>query len=270
MRSPFPGMDPYMERRWGDVHLGLCSCIRAALQPHLPAGLIASGQEDVRLAVDDGDADDAEQAYWPDVSVVEGAHAEQRVDPAGGRVATVEPIFVRIANEPDVRRWVEIIDTGDGDRVVTAIEVLSPSNKAAGQRNRDYRRKVDDYARARINLVEIDLLRTSRDRLAVPAVGADQGRAAAYYTCVRRANRRGYWEVYPMPLRDPLPVVPVPCRPTDPDVPLALQPVLDRVYAEGGHGTARYARPLDRPLSPADAAWAADLIANRTGPPPVA
>ena len=34
--SPFPGMDPYLEARWSDVHAALCPAIRAALQPLLP------------------------------------------------------------------------------------------------------------------------------------------------------------------------------------------------------------------------------------------
>ncbi len=213
--SPFPGMDPYLERRWGDVHIGLLAGISAALQPHLPSDLQSLCQEG-------------------------------RTPPA-----------------PDVRtdRWVEIIDLDDGDRVVTAIEVLSPSNKAGGEGSRAYRRKLLEYVRAGVNIVEIDLLRSSRERLLVPAVGDDRGRPADYYTCVNWAADPARWEAYPMPLRDVLPTVPVPCRSGEADVPLPLQAVIDRVYVEGGHGRTRYARPLDRPLSAADAAWAAERVA---------
>ena len=145
---------------------------------------------------------------------------------------------------------------------MTAIEVLSPKNKDGGQGSRHYRRKLLDYIRAGVNIVEVDLVRSSRDRLLVPAVGDSRGRPAAYYACVNWARDPTRWEAYPMPLRDPLPTVPVPCRTGEADVPLPLQAVIDRVYVEGGHGRTRYARPLDRPLSPADAAWAADRIAG--------
>ena len=284
--SPFPGMDPYLERRWGDVHVGLISCIRAALQPNLPPGLQALGQEEVRLATpaddDDEGGDDPggindvagdrpessarrRKSYYPDVAVIEEVGAPpQATAESGGLVATIAPIVVRFVLDEPVRRWVEIIDLDDGDRVVTAIEVLSPKNKNGGQCSREYRRKLLDYIGAGVNIVEIDLIRSSRDRLLVPAVGDGRGRPAAYYTCVNWARDPARWEAYPMPLRDVLPTVPVPCRPGEPDVPLPLQAVIDRVYVEGGHGRTRYARPLDRPLSPADAAWAAEQIARHT------
>ena len=40
-RSPFPGMDPYLEQYWGDVHHALCTCSRDLLRRSLPPGLIA-------------------------------------------------------------------------------------------------------------------------------------------------------------------------------------------------------------------------------------
>ena len=36
MRSPFPGMDPYLEQFWGDVHHRLITYTCDALQRHLP------------------------------------------------------------------------------------------------------------------------------------------------------------------------------------------------------------------------------------------
>ena len=39
MKSPFPGMDPYLERHWGDVHQALVTYIRDQLQPSLPDDL---------------------------------------------------------------------------------------------------------------------------------------------------------------------------------------------------------------------------------------
>ena len=39
--SPFPGMDPYLESRWSDVHVKLIGFIGEALQPLLPPALRA-------------------------------------------------------------------------------------------------------------------------------------------------------------------------------------------------------------------------------------
>ncbi len=41
MGSPFPGMDPYLESHWGDVHASLVIYIRDALQGLLPVDLRA-------------------------------------------------------------------------------------------------------------------------------------------------------------------------------------------------------------------------------------
>ena len=40
MTSPFPGMDPYLERRWDDVHLSLCTYARDQLQPQVRPKLV--------------------------------------------------------------------------------------------------------------------------------------------------------------------------------------------------------------------------------------
>ena len=41
MPSPFPGMDPYLERNWLDVHSALIAETRRALNWSLPKGLVA-------------------------------------------------------------------------------------------------------------------------------------------------------------------------------------------------------------------------------------
>ena len=56
-------------------------------------------------------------------------------------------------------RHLEIIDTKSGDRIVTVIEILSPTNKLPGLDRNRYLDKQQTYVRSRSNLVEIDLLR---------------------------------------------------------------------------------------------------------------
>ena len=41
MLSPFPGMDPYLEEFWGDVHHSMIVRSAAAIQRELPPGLFA-------------------------------------------------------------------------------------------------------------------------------------------------------------------------------------------------------------------------------------
>ena len=45
MPSPFPGMDPYLEAHWRDVHAGLVIYARDALQGVLPGSLRARVEE---------------------------------------------------------------------------------------------------------------------------------------------------------------------------------------------------------------------------------
>jgi hypothetical protein len=257
-------MDPWLERRWGDVHLGLCGCIRAALQLSLPFGLQAVGQEGVRLEEFNEEGKLQIARFYPDAAILEisGFYGEPLSEAESGSVAVAEPVTIRRVAESPIDRWVEIIDTADHGRIVTAIEVLSPGNKAAGKLNERYVQKINDYVNAGVNVVEIDLLRGTRDRMYIPTADLPPEKQADYYTVINRATKPDDWKVYPMRLREPLPTVPIPLRRTDKEVPLSLQPLIDRVYVEGGHYYTNYTAELPRPLPPADAAWAAGLISN--------
>src|SRR3954470_24454720 len=126
MRSPFPGMDPYLEQRWGDFHAALVTYIRDALQPGLPDDLRARMEE--RVFVEELGA--PARQYVPDVHVYE----PPRKPPTGSTAlveappqATAEPFLLQATVEL-TERYLEIIDVRSGGRVVTVIEVLSPSN----------------------------------------------------------------------------------------------------------------------------------------------
>ncbi len=63
MRSPFPSMDPYLERRWKPIHTMLIAEAVRAIQPQLPADLVALPEEDddqierhIEIRQVDGDA----------------------------------------------------------------------------------------------------------------------------------------------------------------------------------------------------------------------
>ena len=264
MRSPFPGMDPYLEPYWDDVHVSLCAEIRTALQPHLPRGLRARAAQSIKLEEQNLPPGPGQRFEGDTVLVATGPAAVASAV-SSAAIATVEPVVFEEIPALERERWVQIIDTADGNRVVTVIEVLSPGNKESGELNRRYRDELKQYRRAGVNLVEIDLLRSGRARLRITNDDIPARRRAAYYTCVNWAagDCPWRWEVFPMPLRDPLPTVPVPCRRDDADVALPLQPIIDRIYVEGGHDDIDYTARLRPRLSPADAAWAAERVAHR-------
>jgi hypothetical protein len=49
MKSPFPGMDPYLEQFWPDVHAGPIIYARDQIEEQLPGNLIARVEERVVL-----------------------------------------------------------------------------------------------------------------------------------------------------------------------------------------------------------------------------
>ena len=88
MKSPFPGMDPYLESYWLDVHHGLVTYARDQLQPRLPDSLRARVQERVFVETEGTDT----LVVYPDVRVVEkGKPRARRPVAARSGVAVAEP-----------------------------------------------------------------------------------------------------------------------------------------------------------------------------------
>ena len=168
---------------------------------------------------------------------------------------------MRFFDEPQVDRFLQIVDVTNSNRVVTALEVLSPWNKSPGRLNEEYRRKLKDYAASAVNLVEIDLLRSPRGRLTVTENDMPIDRRAPWYVAVRAAATPEEWKVYPIALRAPIPPFDVPLRASDAPIALKLQPLIERVYAAGGHDDIDYSKPPEPPLSSSqDEAWVDQLL----------
>jgi hypothetical protein len=231
MPSPFPGMDPYLEAHWRDVHAGLIIYARDALLGLLPDSLRARVEESVLLETPKGLGD---HPLFPDVRVVE---------------------------EPATETFLEIIDRESGNRVVTVIEFFSPNNKSPGPNREQYQRKQREVCSSDANLVEIDLNRFATHTLAFPLEHLKPQGRTAYMACVRRAAPRGKAQVYPMPLWQRLPVVKVPLGPDDADVPLDLQALVEQCYSNGAYdGTLDYAADPDPALFGADQDWADEWL----------
>ena len=253
MPSPFPGMDPYIESWiWGDFHTSLVPVIRDQLNPHLPKRFVAS----IELYV--WRVDDTERLLigGPDVFV-----ADRDPSLAAGGVATATaPVNTILPGVVRKQRYIKIIDSQQR-RIVTVIELLSPSNKTAGDDGRAYRLKREEYLSSGISLVEIDLLRSGQR----PPLGDPAPPIADYYILVHRGwepNRLGIW---PVSVRDPFPKVPIPLDPAVPDSVLDLRPCIDHVYDFGRYAEQLdYTKPPTPPLREPDATWARELLAQRT------
>jgi len=175
-----------------------------------------------------------------------------------------EPLLVDTAPDPATETLLEIIDRESGNRVVTVIEFLSPSNKSPGPNREQYLRKQREICGSDANLVEIDLNRFGTHTLAFPLEHVKPRARTAYMACVRRAVRPGKAEVYPMPLGERLPIVKIPLRPSDVDVPLDVQALVEQCYRNGAYeGTLNYAIEPDPPLFGADKDWANTRLSEK-------
>lgn len=246
MPSPFPGMDPYLEGHlWTSLHAHLAAEIARQLMPRLRPKYIAlpertyvaGSPEDVLITV---------QPLVPDVGVRRAA-AKQPLSVDAG-VATA-PIRLRSRMATAVPHYrVEIRDT-KRRRLVTAIEILSPSNKRGGRS--DYLRKRRRFLQSSVHLLEIDLHHQGKR---IPLL--DPYPAGAYFVLLSRARKRSWTDVWAVPLDQPLPTVSVPLLKGDPDVALDLEAALSQVYDAGGFDLIiDYGQPPDVELSAAEIVW---------------
>jgi Protein of unknown function (DUF4058) len=264
----FPGMDPYLEHPvlWLDVHASLVVYIREQLQPRLRPRYVAAIEQRVYLEGPD-------RNIHPDVSVRETRPGPARQHEGGG-VAVMEavevddPLIVRARVEPVREAYVAILDLHASQRVVTVIEVVSPTNKQTGPGRDSYVTKQEEVLSGDVHLVEIDLLRRGPHVLAVPEKDARQ-RAGRYdsLTCVNRAaGQRDLYELYPRRLRDRLPRIRIPLADGDGDVVLDIQAVVAQAYDAGAYrDRIDYSRPCDPPLAADDNAWAEGLVREAAG-----
>lgn len=281
---PFPGMDPYLEAPdiWPDFHDRLATTLSAMLNAELPAPYYARLQKRPELGVvlEAG----IPQYIVPDVTVLR--HPQPEAWPPYGESRTAAEtgagvglavldrprteatvgVEVRVHTEPFQHRFVEIRDAERGHKLVTLIEIVSPSNKHPGPDRRAYETKQREVLDSDANLIELDLLRDGRRLLPYPdLVAAVEALAPDYLVLLNRSKlRQGNWmdyTLYPIRLRDPLPCIPVPLAGQDPDVLLDLQVAFNRVYREGPYLRAiDYSGDPEPPLTEADTAWADERL----------
>jgi hypothetical protein len=255
-KNPFPGMNPFFEQRWRGAHTALITYLRDALQERLPPDLIAGPEEE---AVTIG-AGGTPTTYRPDVQVREPWKLKETAiaDPAPKppSITATEPI--RVLVDEEVERWLEIRESTG--RLITVLELLSPSNKLESADRDRYVRKRSSFVGAGINFVEIDLVRQGTSLFPQCIRNLLQEKAACYCVCVFRVERPAEREVYPICLRERLPAIRVPLRPTDPNVVLDLQPLIDQCHERGRYHLLDYQRHPDPPLPSEDAAWVDEIL----------
>jgi hypothetical protein len=142
--------------------------------------------------------------------------------------------------------YLEVRDVQGGE-VVTVIEILSPTNKRAGEGRRIYEQKRQRVLRSATHLVEIDLIRAGAP---MPLLGSASTKP--YRMLVSRSSKRPRAMLYDFSLSDPVPVLVVPLGPGDVEPPLSLQVLLRDLYDRAGYDLAVDHRTEPVPPLPAE------------------
>ena len=248
-------MNPWLQRKWSDVHTKLIAFIAEALTAELPGELAAYAEERIALQ----SAASPPVGYRSDVAITETWR--QGLPPIWtpaqdhAPISVAAPLLIRAPERMD--RWVEIVDPED--RIITVIEVISPTNKSP-EGHTSYMSKALAYLNAGISLVEIDLVRGGRHSIQCEESLMPELTGTHYFCCVNRSILPGRRELYPCPLRERLPAIRIPLRPTDADIPLDLQPLINRCYELGRYWRSKWEEPLAPPLSEDDATWAREHL----------
>ncbi len=259
MPSPFPGMDPFIEsQKWEDFHARFVTAIGDALVPVVRPKYIVDVER--RIYLERIDPTEPVQTWVADAAIYH--RFDHLPDPSGGG-------SVAIANEPSIkpkvctipyseehRETFITIRRGSPARVVTVIELLSPTNKRKGTEGRDqYLERIHALLKTSASLVEIDLLRGGeRPAVSNPPPGD-------YFAMVSKPQPRPLAEVYAWSLADPLPRILIPLSIEDPDVPLDLQAAFNLVYDRAGYDYAiNYQQPVAPPLSETEQPMIAKVV----------
>jgi hypothetical protein len=270
MNSPFPGMDPYIEARglWGDFHDDLIHEIKNALALTAPERYLVRTEERSYVVLVEPEGKES-HALYPDVRVTTPAPG-RRPARKGKGVAVAEPaaesrarpMSIRALVEEEYREtFVEIYEADPEQRLVTSIEVLSPTNKRKGSPGwHEYLRKRQGLLLSDVNLVEVDLLRRG-ERMPM----RDDWPDSPYTLLVYRPNKERRCQVWEAHWRSPVPEIPVPLLKPDADLPLRLQPMIETTYQRSRYfRSIDYRKPLEPSLSPDEVAWLEQQLSGRS------
>jgi hypothetical protein len=255
MPSPFPGFDPFLEDQgyWREFHTVYIAWMQGILAASLPDAYEVRIEE--RLSLTYEGEEDLDRDLQPDATILRTPRPS-RPGSADATTATLEPVLLTLPRH----RVEEVIEKRLSIRhfpnreLVTAIELLSPSNKRAPG-DQLYDEKRQELIDQEVHLVELDLLIRGRR---LPMV--EELPPGHYYTFVSRAEDRPRCATYAWTMRDPLPRIPIPLKAPDPDMILDLASIFATAYERARWGQSiDYSAPLTLPLSEKHRAWAEEL-----------
>src|SRR5260370_966301 len=165
-------MDPYIEvsHLWEDFHNKLIGEIERALSARVPDRYVVRTPERSYIALAESEGEDDERSFAPDVAVAsrrKSAKTTRKSKRSAGGLAVHDApgsVMMRALVKAEYREpFLEIRQVDPEHKLVTGIEVLSPSNKRPDTKGwRLYQRQPLAYLSGHANLVDLDLLRLAR------------------------------------------------------------------------------------------------------------
>lgn len=274
MPTPFPGMDPYLERPalWHGIHNRLITAIADVLSPILRPRYFVAVEEHSYLD------DNSSTSFMdvPDVGVI-GPYTREPLHT--GPVALLElprvaePQVIDLPMSEEVRvTYLSIQEVGesdvaaelflegeDGMKVVTILEILLPWNKASKEGRMQYAHKRRKIFNSSTNLVEIDLLRSGTRFVQTKSAGEH------YNILVSDAQMRPQAHFYPFTVQQPIPAFHLPLQADDEWPLLDLNTILHDLYDRAGYDLRINYRQEPIPaFEEDDAVWLEKLLRQAT------
>jgi hypothetical protein len=252
MPSPFPGMDPYLEGHyWSTLHGQLIHEFARQISPQLSPRYVTLTDEWFAISA----PDDPSAPMWPDVAIgavreVATAYDARRISPPTHRVRS--PISQRL-KQAHLR-----VFAVEDLRLVTHIELLSPSNKI-GEGYEQYLTKRRRVSRRDVNLLEIDLLHRGRRLPSMEPLPE-----SPYLAYLTRSASLSAMDVWAIEIAHSLPTVPIPLLQGDEDATLDIQAAFSSVYEIAPYDRLmKYNRRPPVRLPDDELTWSRDLLASK-------
>jgi len=221
-------MNPYLEHpdRWSTVHNRLIVALADVLTPQL----LPKYQVDIEKRIYNVVGLNSLLVGKPDVTI---QLPRQPQSSSVTQVAVADipnrPIQVSVPVTEEVREAYLEIKEAATQLVVTAIEILSPTNKR-GEGRQKYEQKRQQVLNSPTHLVEIDLLREG-----APLPLTEQPEPSNYRILISRSDTRPLADLYPFNLSEPIPAVPIPLQKEDEEPSINLQALLTDIYDRSGY-----------------------------------
>jgi len=226
-QNPFMGIHPYINSwlqtpsdieglsGWGAFHTSHIVIIAEVIQSVLPDHYVAFAEQSIQLTGWDWDIGEVDCPRKPDVTILQSRPSPSFAGVQDAPVPTMVFDLDELEEFQEPMKRVVIREFRDGriGKPVTAIELLSPTNKPPKSDYHLYQRKRQEILMSGVSLIEIDYLHGYRPIIPQIPTYPTQVDSHPYYvlvTDVRSTQPRKTVKVFAFGVDEPIPHIPIP------------------------------------------------------------